>query len=91
MELSVKADQARQEAEQIVAAARKEAADILNQADTDGKLAADEFTKKQLASIQAEVENLKRQGEKEAELVKRSGEQRLPKAIEIIVKTVTPE
>ena len=41
VELSVKADQARRDAEQIVADARREAAHILKQAETDGKQAAD--------------------------------------------------
>ena len=46
VELSVKADEARRDAEQIVADAKTEAADILKQAEIDGKQAADEYLQK---------------------------------------------
>ena len=91
VELSVKADQARRDAEQIVADAKGEAADILKHAETDGKQAADEYAKKRLAGVLDEVEDLKRLGTEEAELTRQSGEQNLSKAVEKIVKAVTPE
>ena len=91
VELSVKADQARRDAEQIVADAKQEAAAILKQAETDGKQAADEYSKKRLAGVLSEVEDLKRLGTEEAELTRKSGEQNLSKAVEKIVKAVTPE
>jgi len=91
VELSVKADQARRDAEQIVADAKREAAHILKQAETDGKQAADEYSKKRLASVLNEIEDLKRLGTEEAELTRQSGEQNLSKAVEKIVKAVTPE
>jgi vacuolar-type H+-ATPase subunit H len=91
VELSVKADQVRQNAEQIVADARREASDILKKADTDGQQAADEYSKKMRAGVLMEVENLKLLGKEEAELTKQGGEQNLPKAVEKIVKAVAPE
>ena len=91
VELSVKADQARQESEQIVADARREAGDILKKAETDGQQAADEYSKKRLASVLDEVNDLKRRGTEEAELIKLSGEQNLSKATEKIVTAVTPK
>jgi vacuolar-type H+-ATPase subunit H len=91
VELSVKADQARRDAEQIVADARREAADILKKADIDGKQAADEYSKKKLAAVLNEVKNLQRLGKEEAERIKQGGEQKLPTAVEKIVKAVTPE
>ena len=91
VELSVKADQARQDAEQIIANARREAADILKNAETDGEQAAEEYSKKRLADVLTEVENLKRLGEQDAALAKQSGEQNLSKAVDQIVKAVTPE
>ncbi len=91
VELSVKADQARRDAEQIVADAKREAAAILKQAETDGKQAADEYSKKRLAGVLTEVEDLKRLGTEEAELTRQSGEQNLSNAVEKIVKAVTPE
>ncbi|MGB9371626.1 MAG: V-type ATPase subunit subunit G family protein [Halobacteriota archaeon] len=91
VELSVKADQARLDAEQIVADAKREATDILKQAEIDGKQASDEYSKKRLASVLNEIEDLKRLGTEEAELTRQSGEQNLSKAVEKIVKAVTPE
>jgi vacuolar-type H+-ATPase subunit H len=91
VELSVKADQARRDAEQIVADAKQETAAILKQAETDGKQAADEYSKKRLAGVLTEVEDLKRLGTEEAEQTRQSGEQNLSKAVEKIVKAVTPE
>jgi len=46
VELSVKADHARRDAEQVVADAKREAAAILKQAETNGKQAADEYLQK---------------------------------------------
>ena len=91
VELSVKADQARRDAEQIITDAKREAADILKKAETDGTQSADEYSKKRLARVLNEVEELKRLGTEEAELTRQSGEQNLSKAVEKIVKAVTPE
>jgi vacuolar-type H+-ATPase subunit H len=91
VELSVKADQARRDAEQIITDAKREAADILKKAETDGTQTADEYSKKRLARVLNEVEELKRLGTEEAELTRRSGEKNLSKAAEKIVKAVTPE
>ena len=91
VELSVKADQARRDAEQIVADARREATENLKKAETDGKQAADEYSKKRLAAVLNEVENLQRLGKEDAELTRQGGEQNLYKAVEKIVKAVTPE
>ena len=91
VELSVKADQARRDAEQIITDAKREAADILKKAEIDGTQSADEYSKKRLARVLNEVEELKRLGTEEAELTRRSGEKNLSKAAEKIVKAVTPE
>ena len=91
IELSVKADQTRQNAEQIVVNARREAADILEQAEIAGKQAADEYTQKRLDDVRIEVEDLKKRGEEGAALAKSKGEENLSKAVEKIVKAVTPE
>lgn len=91
VELSVKADQTRRDAEQIVADARKEAADILKKADADGRKAADEYSEKRLASVLDEVKDLQQLGKEQASRVRLGGEQNLPEAVEKIVKAVTPE
>jgi len=91
VELSVETDQARQEAEQIIADARRKAAEIIKKAETDGQNTADEHYKKGLASVLDEVEKLKQRGEEEAESARLQGEQHLSEAIDKILSVVTPE
>ncbi|MGZ4864278.1 MAG: V-type ATPase subunit subunit G family protein [Halobacteriota archaeon] len=91
VELSVETDQARREAEQIVAYAKREAAEIIKKAENDGQNAADELYKKDLASIFEEVEKLKQCGEEEAKSSRLQGEQHLSEAIDLILTVVTPE
>jgi vacuolar-type H+-ATPase subunit H len=91
VELSVKADETRREAEQIVADAKTRAAEILKNAEDEGRKAADEYYEKRLASVRNEIENLKKRGEEEVTSAKMKGEQHLSKAIDKIVKVVTSE
>lgn len=91
VELSVKSDQARRDAEQILAEAKQEAAAMLSAAETEGRTAADESYKIGLASIMDEVARLKRLGEEEAKSARLQGERNLPRAIDQIVKVVIPE
>jgi vacuolar-type H+-ATPase subunit H len=91
VELSVKADEARGEAEKIIADAKRTAAEIVKNAEVEGIKAADEFYKKRLASVLNEIENLKKLGEEEAKSAQMKGEQHLSKAIDKIVKVVTLE
>ncbi len=91
VELSVKVDEARRKAEQVIADAKKEAAEILKNAEMEGKKAADEYYNERYANILNEVENLKKLGEEEAKAAKTKGEQNLSKAIGKIVKVVTLE
>ena len=91
VELSVKVDEARREAEQIIADAKRDAAEIVKNAEVEGIKAADEYYKKRQAGILNEIENLKKLGEEEANSAKTKGEQNLSKAIDTIVKVVTLE
>jgi vacuolar-type H+-ATPase subunit H len=91
VELSVRADQARRDAEQIVADAKREAANILKIADTDGRRNAEEWHKEKLASVLEEVDKLHRSGEDEVKTARLRGEQNLPKAIDKIVNVVISE
>ena len=91
VELSVKVDEARREAEQIIADAKRDAAEIVKNAEVEGIKAADEYCKKRQANIVNEIENLKKLGEEEANSAKMKGEQNLSKAIDTIVKVVTLE
>ena len=89
VELSVKVDEARREAEQIIVDAKRKAAEIVKNAEVEGIKAADEYYKKRQANILNEIENLKKLGEEEANSAKMKGEQNLSKAIDTIVKVVT--
>lgn len=91
VELSVKTDQALQDAEQIVAHAKQEAAATLSAAEIDGRSAADESYKTALASVMNEVERIKRLGEEEAKSARLQGERNLPRAIDQILKVIIPE
>jgi V/A-type H+-transporting ATPase subunit G/H len=88
VELSVQLDQARRDAEEIVADAKKEAADILKNAEADGRIAAEKWHEEQLASVLEEVDQLHRSGEEEVKTVKLKGERNLSKAIDKIVTVV---
>ena len=91
VELSIQADQARREAEQITADAKREAADILKNAEAEGAKVAEEYYEKRLVSVHDEVENLKRLGEEEAKSAQLKGERNLSKAVDKILKVVSPE
>ncbi|MGZ5539240.1 MAG: V-type ATPase subunit subunit G family protein [Halobacteriota archaeon] len=88
VELSVRADQARRDGEQIIADAKKEAADLLKNAEVDGRRTAERWYKEQLASILEEVDKLHRSGEDEVKTARLKGEQNLPMAIDKIVNVV---
>jgi V/A-type H+-transporting ATPase subunit G/H len=88
VELSVRADQARRDAEQIIADAKREAADILKNAEVDGRGTAEEWHKERLASVLEEVDKLHRSGEDEVKTARLRGEQNLPNAIDKIVNVV---
>jgi len=88
VELNVRADQGRRDAEQIVADAKRQAADILKNADVDGRRTAEEWHKEQLARVLEEVDKLHRSGEDEVRTARLKGEQNLPKAIDKIVNVV---
>ena len=91
VELSVKSDQARRDAEQIVAEAKREAAATLSAAENEGRTVANESYKIGLARVMDEVARLKRLGEEETKSAKLQGERNLPRAVDQIVKVIIPE
>lgn|SRR5665647_1203281 len=88
VELSVRADQARRDGEQIVTEAKREAADILKNAEVDGRRTAEKWHKEQLASVLEEVDKLHKSGKHEVKTARLKGEQNLPTAIDKIVNVV---
>jgi vacuolar-type H+-ATPase subunit H len=91
VELSVRTDQARRDAEQIVADARREAADILKNAEADGRRIAEDYRKEELATAFEEVDSLRRSSEAEVEAARLKGEQKLSKAVDKILHVVISE
>ncbi len=90
VELSVQVDQARREAEEVIADAKREAADILKNAEAEGAKDAEEYYEKMLVSVREEAENLKRLGEKQAKSARLKGEHNLSKAVDRILGAVRP-
>jgi V/A-type H+/Na+-transporting ATPase subunit G/H len=88
VELSVRTDQARRDAEQIVADAKREAADILKNAEADGRRTAEEYHKEKLTSVLKEVDSLHASGEEEVRTVRLKGEQNLSQAVDKILNVV---
>ena len=91
VELSVRADQARRDAEQFVVDARREAADILKNAETDGRRTAEGWHKEKSASVLEEVDKLHRSGEEQVKTARLKGEQNLSTAIDKIIRVVMSE
>ncbi|MGZ4947290.1 MAG: V-type ATPase subunit subunit G family protein [Halobacteriota archaeon] len=91
VELSVRTDQARRDAEQIVADAKREAADILKNAETDGRRTAEGWHKEKLASVLEEVDKLHKSGEEQVKTARLKGEQNLSTAIGKILNVVMSE
>ncbi|MGZ4926269.1 MAG: V-type ATPase subunit subunit G family protein [Halobacteriota archaeon] len=91
VELSVRTDQARRDAEQIVADAKREAADILKNAETDGRRTAEGWHKEKLASVLEEVDKLHKSGEEQVKTARLKGEQNLSTAIDKILNVVMSE
>lgn len=91
VELSVRADQARIDAEQIVVDAKREAADILKSADADGRRIAEEYHQEKLGSVLKEVDSIRSSGKEEVRTVRLRGEQNLPKAVDTILSVVISE
>ncbi|MGA7076441.1 MAG: V-type ATPase subunit subunit G family protein [Halobacteriota archaeon] len=88
VELSVRTDQARRDAEQMVADARREAAVILKNAEADGSRTAEEYRKEKLASALEKVDSLHKSSEAEVKAARLKGEQNMSKAVNKILHVV---
>jgi vacuolar-type H+-ATPase subunit H len=88
VELNVRTDQARRDAAQMVADARREAADILKKAEADGRRTVEEYRKEKLATVLEEVDSLHRSSEAEVKAARLKGEQNLSNAVDKIQRVV---
>lgn len=91
MMISIKIDETRRESEEILLNARKEASEIIETSEREGKKAAQEYYEREMEKLKKEIEQLKDQSNQKALLVRAEGERNLPSAIDKIAKVVTSE
>jgi vacuolar-type H+-ATPase subunit H len=88
-EQSKKIDAVKAETDAEIAAARHRAEEVVNDAERSGKMAADEFLKKEKEKTDAEIERMKKATETAAESARIKGETNLQPTVEKIVHYVT--
>jgi vacuolar-type H+-ATPase subunit H len=89
--LNIKIDETRREAEEIIISARKDAADIIENSENEGKKTAEEYYIKEMGTLKQEIEQLRNQSNQQAISVRAEGERNLPSAIDKIAKVVSME
>jgi vacuolar-type H+-ATPase subunit H len=89
--ISIKVDETRREGEEVILTARKEASEIIEISEREGKKAAQEYYEKEMEKLRKEIEQLRDQSNQQALLVRTEGERNLPSALDKIVKVVTLE
>jgi len=89
--LSIKIDETRREAEEITLKARKEALEMIENSEREGKKAAQEYYEKEMEQLKKEIEQLKSQSNQQAMSVRVDGERNLPSTIDKIVQVVSAE
>ena len=87
--LNIKIEDTRKEAEEIILNARKEATEMIETSEREGKKAAQEYYEKEMEKLKKEIEQLKDQSNQQALLVQAEGERNLPSAIDKIAKVVS--
>jgi vacuolar-type H+-ATPase subunit H len=91
LEISIQIDEARREAEEIIARARKDGDAILKKAEAEAKTEAEGLTRREMEAMTGEIEAIRSEGGDEIKTLKKKGERNLGKAIEQIVYVVAPE
>jgi vacuolar-type H+-ATPase subunit H len=89
--ISIKIDETRREGEEIILNARKEAAEMIETSEREGKKTAQEYYEKEMEKLRKEIEQLRNQSNQQALLVQAAGERNLPSAINKIAKVVSLE
>ena len=89
--LNIKIDETRREAEEIIISARKDAADMIENSENEGKKTAEEYYIKEMETLKQEIEQLRNQSNQQAISVRAEGERNLPSAIDKIAKVVSME
>jgi len=91
LEMSVKIDEARREADQNLALAKQDATTILKKSEEEGKKIAEEFVKREMDKIQNDANLVRTKSREEVRIVRESGEKNLQHAVERIVTIVLAE
>lgn len=86
LEVSVKIDDIRVEADRMIELAKKEAQTIINKSEMEGKKAADDYVQKEMKQIQAEAEQTRLDAKQKVDSLLKKGEKNIPKAVEKIVR-----
>jgi vacuolar-type H+-ATPase subunit H len=89
--ISIKIDETRREGEEIILNARKEASEMIETSEREGKKTAQEYYEKEMEKLRKEIEQLRNQSNQQALLVQAAGERNLPSAINKIAKVVSLE
>jgi vacuolar-type H+-ATPase subunit H len=89
--ISIKIDETRREGEEIILHARKEASEMIETSEREGKKTAQEYYEKEMEKLRKEIEQLRNQSNQQALLVRAEGERNLPSAIDKIAKVVSLE
>lgn len=88
LEMSIKVDQARIEADEALEKAKKESLALIAASEVKGKKEADEFFQSELDKIKAEVDKVRAQVREEVTAVRENGEKNVPRAVERIIAIV---
>jgi vacuolar-type H+-ATPase subunit H len=91
LEMSVKIDEARREADQNLARAKKESAAILNKSEEEARRSAEEYLKREMDKIRTEADIVRTQSGDEVRRARETGEKNLQKAVDRIVSIVLAE
>lgn len=89
--ISIKIDETRREGEEIILNARKEASEMIENSEREGKKAAQEYFEKEMERLRKESEQLRNQSNQQAMSVRTEGERNLPSVIDKIAKVVSLE
>jgi vacuolar-type H+-ATPase subunit H len=89
--ISIKIDETRREGEEVILSARKEASEMIETSEREGKKTAQEYYEKEMEKLRKEIEQLRNQSNQQALLVRTEGERNLPSAIDKIAKVVSLE
>jgi len=89
--ISIRIDETRREGEEIILNARKEASEMIETSEREGKKTAREYYEKEMEKLRKEIDQLRNQSNQQALLVREAGERNLPSAIDKIAKVVSME